>query len=149
MLDSLSLRWLPAAVCLASVIAMAQQSAPPGADLADFAAKRFPQPVRVGDLIHRRVLQPLESRPVLGRVDSVVRQSDGKIAIIVDYGGLWGLGGRLIAVPAEAMVLLGDEMEILDFAPRELDQFPAFRGGTSVAIPANARILVGLAHPSH
>jgi hypothetical protein len=138
-----------AAVCLASVIAVAQQPAPSDADRAAFAAKRFPQPVRVGDLIHRRVLQPLESRPVLGRVDSVVRQSDGKIAIIVDYGGLLGLGGRLIAVPADAMVLLGDEMEILDFAPRELDQFPTFRGGTSPAIPAESRIQVGLAHPSH
>jgi hypothetical protein len=140
---------MPLAVCLAGAIAMAQQPAPSGTDLADFAAKRFPQTVRVGDLIHRRVLQPLESRPVLGRVDSVVRQSDGKITIIVDYGGILGLGSRLIAVPVDAMVLLGDEMEILDFTPRELDRFPTFRGGTGIAVPGQARIEVGLAHPSH
>jgi len=41
------------AMLLTSVGALAQQPAPPGMSLATAAAKRFPQPVRVGDLIGR------------------------------------------------------------------------------------------------
>ena len=52
--------------------APAQEPAPANTSLAEAAARRFPQPVRVGDLIDRSVLQPLESRPLLGRVAQVV-----------------------------------------------------------------------------
>ena len=31
------------------------------------AARRFPQPVRVGNLLHRQVLRPVEQQTVLGR----------------------------------------------------------------------------------
>src|SRR5215469_7111364 len=41
---------------------------PPGMSLAESAAMRFPQPVRVGDLLGREVLRPVESQDVLGRV---------------------------------------------------------------------------------
>jgi len=149
MRDSPSLRWLPVALCLASGTALAQPPVPSAADLALFAARRYPQPVRVGQLIHRRVLQPLESRPILGHVEAVVRQPNGQIAIVIHYGGFLGLGGRLIAVPADAMALLGDEMEVLDFAPLQLDAFPTFLAGTAIPIPDDARIEVSLARPSH
>jgi hypothetical protein len=137
------------AACLASLAATAQQPAPSGVDPAMFAAKRFPQPVQVADLIGRRVLQPLESRPVLGHVKYVVRQSDGRTAVVIDYGGFLGLRSRLIAIPTDAMALLGDEMAILDFVPRELDRFPTFQDAVAVLLPREARIHVGLARPSH
>lgn len=38
---------------------------PPGMSLAESAAMRFPQPVRVGDLLGRQVLRPVESQDVL------------------------------------------------------------------------------------
>ncbi len=40
---------------------------------------RFPQPVRVGDLAGRLLLQPEESQPVLGRVTGLVRRGDGAV----------------------------------------------------------------------
>ena len=41
---------------------------PPGMSLAESTAMRFPQPVRVGDLLGREVLRPVESQDILGRV---------------------------------------------------------------------------------
>jgi hypothetical protein len=130
-------------------VASAQQPAPPGTDLATFAARRFPQPVRVGDLIHRAVLQPLESRPVLGHVTGVVRRGNGRQEIVIRYGGFLGFGGRDIAVPIDAMVLLGDELEVLDFTPQQLNAFATFDGAGTVPLRADEVIRMGLAHPSH
>lgn len=134
--------------CVA-VAAMAQEPAPPGSDLAVFAAKRFPQPVRVGDLIQRPVLAPLESRPILGYVQHVVRLPDDQLAIVIKYGGFWGFGGRDIAVPADGMVLLGKELEVLDFTPQALRTFPTFAAGSATVLGPDQVIRMGLAHPSH
>jgi hypothetical protein len=125
----------------------AQEAAPPGVDLATFAAKRFPQPVRVGDLIHRSVLEPVESRRILGRVDRVIRLDTGP-AIVMSFGGFFSIGSHKIAVPLDAMVLLGAEVEVLDFTPQQLEHFPIYTGGGTV-IGADEIIHMGLAHPSH
>lgn len=129
--------------------ALAQQPAPAGMSLAEAAARRLPQPVRVGDLRERRVLQPLESQPVLGRVREVVRRVDGTLHVVVDYGGLFGFFARPIAVPVEAMVLLGQEMEIIDFTPEQLERFATFDGASTTPLPPDSIIRVGLARPSH
>jgi hypothetical protein len=60
---------------------------PPGMSLAASTAMRFPQPVRVGDLIDREVLRPVESQDVLGRVRRLVRDRDGQVMVVVDFGG--------------------------------------------------------------
>jgi hypothetical protein len=125
----------------------AQEAAPPGVDLATFAAKRFPQPVRVGDLIHRTVLEPVESRRILGHVEQVVRLESGP-AIVMSFGGFWGIGSHKIAVPLDAMVLLGSELEVLDFTPQQLEHFPIYQGSGTV-IGTEQTIQMGLAHPSH
>src|SRR5262245_28770111 len=51
----------------------------------DKMRRRFPQPVRVAALIGARVLD--YDDVTLGRVREVVRTPDGKISLIVDYGG--------------------------------------------------------------
>ena len=117
--------------------------------LADKAAERFPQPVAIGALLHRTVLEPLESQPVLGHVDAVVRLPDTSVKVVVRYGGFWGFGGKPIAVPVEAMVLLGEYMEIVDFSPEELDAFPKFDGTGAKPLAPDEIIRVGLARPSH
>jgi hypothetical protein len=122
---------------------------PPGMSLAESAAMRFPQPVRVGDLLHKDVLQPVESQNVLGTVRQVVRDGDGTIKVIVDFGGFLGFGARPIAVPVDAMVLLGQDMEIVAFTPERLRQFPTFTAAGTSPLPADAVIKVGLAKPSH
>jgi hypothetical protein len=122
---------------------------PPGMSLAESAAMRFPQPVRVGDLLGREVLRPVESQDVLGRVRDIVRQGDGGISVVVDFGGFLGLGSRLISVPVDAMVLLGQDMEVVAFTPEQLRQFPTFSPSGTNSVPDDAIIKVGLAKPSH
>ena len=116
---------------------------------AEKAEARMPQPVIVGSLIRRTVLEPIESQPILGRVNAIVRSSDGAIKAVVAYGGFLGFGSRPIAVPLEAMALLGEYMEIVDFTPDQLKDFPTFDPAGSKPLPANETIKVGLAKPSH
>jgi hypothetical protein len=78
----------------------------------------------------------------------VIRLDDGNPAIVIKYGGVFGFGGRDIAVPLDAMVLLGDEMEVLDLTPEQLGMLPTYDGAGRV-LDADAIIHVGLAHPSH
>jgi hypothetical protein len=122
---------------------------PPGMSLADSAAMRFPQPVRVGDLIGREVLRPVESQDVLGRVRRLVRDRNGQIMVVVDFDGFLGFGSRPIAVSVDAMVLLGQDMEVVAFTPKQLQQFPTFSPSGTTDVPDDTIIKVGLAKPSH
>jgi hypothetical protein len=58
------------------------------------------------------------------------------------------VGSHKIAVPLDAMVLLGSELEVLDFTPQQLEHFPIYTGSGTV-IGADQIIHMGLAHPSH
>ena len=127
----------------------AQQAAASGTDLAAAAMRRFPQPVQVGNLIDRPVLQPLESRPVLGRTRQVVQLRNGAVSVVVAYGGVFGLGSRLIAVPLDAMALLGTDLEIVGFTPEQLSGFPTYDGAGAIPVAPGDTIRVGLARPSH
>ncbi len=122
---------------------------PPGMSLSQSAAMRFPQPVRVGDLLHRAVLQPVPSQIRLGTVREVVRDRSDRVGIVVQYGGVLGVGGRPILVPVDAMVLLGQDMEIVAFTPRQLRRFPTFSAAHTTVVPPDTIIRVGLAKPSH
>jgi len=128
--------------------ALAQQAAAPDSDPATIAARRFPQPVRVGALVNRAVLEPVESRRILGHVDEIVRLDGGKLAAIMTFGGFLGFGAHQIAVPLDAMVLLGNEMEVLDYTPEQLGAFPTYHGN-GTALGTGEIIRVGLGHPSH
>jgi hypothetical protein len=122
---------------------------PPGMSLKESAAMRFPQSVRVGDLLHRDVLRPVESQDVLGHVRELVRDTSGRIMVVIDFGGFLGFGSRPIAVPVDAMVLLGQDMEVVAFTPKQLRQFPTFSPSGTTAVPDDTIIKVGLAKPSH
>jgi hypothetical protein len=122
---------------------------PPGMSLADSAAMRFPQPVRAGDLPGRAVLRPVESQDVLGHVRRLVRDGTGQIMVVVDFGGFFGFGSRPIAVPVDAMVLVGQDMEIVAFTPAQLRQFPTFSPSGTTDVADDTIIKVGLAKPSH
>ena len=117
--------------------------------LAEKAADRFPQPVVVGTLLHRTVLEPLESQPVIGHVAGVVRAGDGTFNAVVSTGGFFGFGTRPIAVPLDAMTLLGDDMEVVDFTPAQLRTFPTFNAAGTTPVPSDQVVHVGLSRPSH
>ena len=122
---------------------------PPGMPMPVYARHRFPQAVRVGDLIGEVVQRPVESQSREGTIRSIVREEDGTLAAIVRYGGLFGFGGRDIAVPLDAMALLGQVTEIVGFSPKQLAHFPTVPAAGENALPKDAIVLVGLAKPSH
>jgi hypothetical protein len=152
---ALRLLWLCVALVSISAPADAQSTTPggmpppPGMSLADSAAMRFPQPVRVGDLLRKDVLRPVASQQVLGHVRAVVRASDGTIQIVMSFGGFLGFGTRSIAVPVDAMVLVGQDMEVVAFTPKQLTGFPTVTGSGTTPVPPDTIIRVGLAKPSH
>ncbi len=116
-------------------------------DLAAKAAKRYPQPVRVDTLIGRQVLEPIEAQPVLGHVTALTRRPDGGVDFAVRLDGLFGIGGRTIAVPAEAIGLLGEHVALLDTTPAQLAALPT---ASSAAPLAGTEIVrVGLVKPFH
>ncbi len=138
-------RRIVAILLLASAPALAQA---PDPALAARAARRFPQPVRVGDLIRRQVLRPVEQQDVLGRVASVVRLPDGAVLIVVNLGGVLGVGTRPVAVPVEAAALLGEHVTVLDLSPEQLRALPSF-DGAGAALGPDEVIRVGLTRPFH
>ncbi len=133
---------------MAGSSAMAQQPAPVAGSAAE-AAQRFPQPVRVGDLIRRQVLRPVEQQNVLGRVAGIVRRPDGAVLFMVDVGGVFGFGARTVAVPVEAMALLGEYTALLGLTPAQLNALPTFDPAGSAPIPPEDIIRVGLVKPFH
>jgi len=135
------------AVLLLLACAPAWAQAPDPAPAAR-AARRFPQPVRVGDLIRRQVLRPVEQQDVLGRVAAVVRRPDGAVLIVVSLGGVLGVGTRPVAVPVEAAALLGEHVTVLDLTPEQLRALPTFDGAAAALAPDEV-IRVGLARPFH
>ena len=76
--------------------------------------RRFPQPVRVGDLIGLPLLDWDDS--TIGYVRHVVRTPEGKIQLIVNQGRLFGWGGRLVQVPIEAVAILARQLDLLDIS---------------------------------
>ena len=136
--------WLAAIGCAA-----AQEPAPQDTSLQRTAARRFPQPVEVGTLLDREVIQPVEAQNGLGRVRSMVRRPDGQVELVMSYGGVLGFFSRPIAVPIDAVTLLGQVLEVMDFTPAQLAKFPTFAAADAVVLPPGDVIEVGLAKPPH
>lgn len=103
---------------------------------------RFPQPVRVGDLIGLPVLDA--SFCTLGYVRNVVRTPDGKIELIVSYGGFLGWGARPVAVPIEAVGIQGRELASLDMARGAYAAAPTWKNAGDEVLAAAATIRIAL-----
>ena len=143
-------RRIPAALMLlACAPALAQQPVLPASPLAARAAARFPQPVRVGDLLGKEVLRPVEAQDVLGRVAAIARRPDGAVLIVVRLGGVLGLGARPVAVPVEATALLGPYLAVMDLSPEQLRALPTYDGAGAQSLPVDETIRVGLTRPFH
>jgi hypothetical protein len=104
--------------------------------------RRFPQPVRVGDLIGLRVLD--ENDVTLGRVQKVVRTGSGKVLLIVSYGGWFGIGSRDVAVPIEVVAILGRQIAALDMQPSEFAAAPTWMGTDARAIANDEFIKIAI-----
>ena len=104
---------------------------------------RFPQNVRVGDLIGLPVLD--DSSSTLGHVREVVRTESGKIELIVGYGGFLGWDTRPIAVPIEVIGIQGRELPSLDMPPAEYAKAPTWHDANAQILPSNSTIKIALA----
>lgn len=131
-------------------------------DMDERARRRFPQPVRVGTLIGRDLLEPDEAQPVLGRVEGLVRRADGSTEMVVRLAGRLALGGlgsgwlgwqgfvtRPVGVPVEAVALLGEHVALIDLTPDRLRALPTFALGSATEITPDETIRVGIVRPFH
>jgi len=111
----------------------AEQATPPAAAAQDDSpearmARRFPQKVKVGDLIGLPILD--DDDVTLGHVREVVRSPDGKIKLIVSYSRWFGWFGRPVAVPIEVVAILAKQIASLDMQPAEYEKAATWTAGT-------------------
>lgn len=104
---------------------------------------RYPQPVRVGDLIGLPVLDLNAS--TIGYVLKVARTQQGKIELIVSYSPWWGWFGRPVAVPIEVVGIEGRQLVSLDMASSAYAAAPNWHDKDATMLPADATIRVALA----
>jgi hypothetical protein len=107
---------------------------------------RFPQPVKVGDLIGLPVLDYFDA--TIGYVRNVVRTPAGKIQLIVTQGG-WPAGwstwrARVVPVPIEVVAILGRQIVALEMSR---DEFASARtwseaDGQAIAPDESIRIAI-------
>jgi PRC-barrel domain len=105
--------------------------------------RRFPQPVRVGDLIGLPVQD--DGSRTIGHVRQVVRTPQNKIELIVAYGGFLGWGARPVAVPIEVVGILGRQIASLDMPPDEYAAAPTWQGADATVVPDDDSISIALA----
>jgi hypothetical protein len=108
---------------------------------------RFPQPVKVGDLIGLPVLDDYDL--TIGYVRRVVRTPQGKIQLIVTQGGWlgpwFGWGARLVAVPIEVVAILGRQIDALDMPRREFSAAPTWSEKNDETIAPAETIRIAIA----
>jgi hypothetical protein len=113
--------------------------------------RRFPQPARVGDLIGLPVLDYWDS--TIGYVRQVVRSPAGQIQLIVPYGRSLGWvrwGGpfdwhrRPVAVPIEAVAILGRQIVALEMSREEFDSAPEVAMGQNAPLGVDEMIKIAL-----
>ena len=104
--------------------------------------RRYPQPVKVGDVIGLPVLD-FDDR-TLGYVKNIVRTPAGKIQLVVPYGGFLGWGRRPVAVPIEVVAIAGRQLAALDMTRAEFDAAPAWNDPHSQSLAATDIIRIGL-----
>jgi hypothetical protein len=121
-----------------SVVAPAEPEDTPEARM----AKRFPQPVRVGDLVGLPVLD--DDDTTLGRVREVVRDPQGKIKLIVSYSKFFGWNGHPVAVPIEVVAILARQIAAVDMPRAEFAAAPTWSATDEQPIPADETIRIAI-----
>jgi hypothetical protein len=114
--------------------------------MTDRMSRRFPQPVRVGDLIGLPVLD--DSASTLGYVQQVVRSTTGQTELIVSYSKWFGWFGwftRPVAVPIEATGIEGKQIVSLDMPAGEYAAAPTWQGQSATTLPGDDTIRIALA----
>jgi hypothetical protein len=136
----------PVVMAQAMVPATGMQDAEHPMPMADRMQRRFPQPVRVGDLIGLPILD--DSASTIGYIRQVVRTSAGKIELVVSYSTWFGWldwFGRPVAVPIEAVGIEGRQVASLDMPRSEYAEAATWQGQDATALPSDTTIRIALA----
>jgi hypothetical protein len=104
--------------------------------------RRFPQPVRVGDLIGLPVID--ENHRTIGHVRKIVRTAQNKVELIVDYDGWFGWKTHLVAVPIEVVGIQGRELASIDMPRSEYVTAPAWQQTDETAISDDDSVKIAL-----
>jgi hypothetical protein len=104
--------------------------------------QRYPQPVKVADLIGLPVLD--DNQSTLGYVREVVRTPAGKIQLIVSYSPWFGWWGRPVAVPIEAVGIFGRNLAATDMPRAEFAKAPTWSQGDAQSIAPSQTIKIAL-----
>lgn len=111
----------------------------------DRMQRRFPQAVRVGDLIGLPVLDQQAS--TLGYVRAVTRNGQNKIDLIVSYSrwfGWFGWFAHPVAVPIEALGIEGRQLVSLDMPPADYAAAAPWHAGGATELAADTVIRIAL-----
>jgi hypothetical protein len=103
---------------------------------------RYPQPVRVGDLIGLPVLD--DNARTLGYVRKIVRTNENKIELIVDYRGFLNWRSRPVAVPVEVVGIAGRQISSLDMPRSAYASAPTWQSAGVRTLPADSMIRIAL-----
>jgi ribosomal 30S subunit maturation factor RimM len=104
--------------------------------------RRFPQAVRVGDLVG---LPLLDERDVtIGRIAQVVSDAAGNILLIVPYGDWTAWRKRPVAVPVEVVAMLGRQVAAIDMPRAEFDAAPDWTGKPAAVLGPDDIVRVAL-----
>ncbi|MEZ0212570.1 MAG: PRC-barrel domain-containing protein [Xanthobacteraceae bacterium] len=104
--------------------------------------RRFPQKVRVGDLAGLP-MQDYDDR-ILGYVRQVVRTADGRVVLVMPFGGWFGHGGRPVGVPLETVAILARHINVLDIPREDFASLPTWQDGAGTPIPADDIIRIAI-----
>jgi hypothetical protein len=98
--------------------------------------------VRVGDLIGLPVLD--DDDRTLGRISVVARTPQGKIQLVVPYGGFLGWGTRPVVVPIEVVAIAGRQLAALDMPRRAFNRAPVWDAAQSTPLAPDDSIRIAL-----
>lgn len=106
-------------------------------------ASRFPQPVEVRRLIGAAILDGADR--VLGRIRTVARTPEGRIVLVIPYGGLFGFGSRLVPVPIEVVAWLGPDIAAMEWEQPSFELAPTwYAAGSTVVLPPDEIIRIAI-----
>ncbi len=105
-------------------------------------ARRYPQPVRAGDLVGLPLLD-LDDR-TLGFVRRVTRTQDGGVVLVVPVGGWFGWGGRPVPVPLETVAILGRQIALLDIPREDLPSLTTWAPAGETPVGADETLAIAI-----
>ena len=103
---------------------------------------RFPQKVRVGDLIGLPI-QDYDDR-ILGYVTDVARTPAGKFILVMPEGGWFGTRGRPVPIPIETVAILARHLNLLEIPRDDVAKLSTWKATDGQSVDRNETIRIAI-----